>query len=68
MTKKRKSKLVPKSYVTCTIKKILIVAQLAPINGIALDQAISDYNKQMITLYDLSFPLNAISFRKGGWL
>jgi hypothetical protein len=32
--------------------------------GISLGQAISDYNNQKITLYELPFPLNEDSLRK----
>ncbi len=36
----------------------------APLNGMALGQAISNYSTQLITLSKLSFPLNETRFRK----
>jgi len=38
--------------------------KFALLNGITFGQAISDYNKWMITLFELSFPLNDASFSK----
>jgi hypothetical protein len=48
------------------IQLLIITAQRIsmPLDGIALDQAISDYNNRMITLSKFSFPLSDASFRK----
>ena len=45
------------------IYKVYYIQQ-APLNGIAFDQAISDNNNEKITLSELPFPLNEVSFRK----
>jgi hypothetical protein len=38
--------------------------KFALLNGINIGQAISNYNKRLITLFELPFPLNDGSFRK----
>jgi hypothetical protein len=49
---------------TVTVQNELEILQWVPLNVIALGQAISDYNNQMVTLSILPFPLNEDSFKK----
>jgi hypothetical protein len=44
--------------------KAISMLKFALLNGITFGQAISDYNKRMITLLELPFPLNDASFSK----